>query len=125
MINCCGINNTLSSSCPTLSKPRYQFDLDNSSLNSSPTHIDLSSTFDSACKHKTGFTGHSMFLAIIFVRVLSNLFAYISNLFIWFIVTNSGESKENETMRRKSWAALDDLTKNNMFNLQIVKRQKR
>lgn len=68
MINCCGINNTLSSSCPTLSKPRCQFDLDNSSLNSSPTHIDLSSTFDSTCKHKTGFTGHSMLFSNYFCK---------------------------------------------------------
>lgn len=58
MINLCGINNTLSSSCPSLSKPRCQSDLDTSSLNSSPTHTDLSSTFDSTSKHKTG---HSMF----------------------------------------------------------------
>lgn len=62
MINFCGINNTLSSSCPSLSKPHYQSDVDTSSLNSSPTHTDLSSTFDPTCKHKTGFVGHSMFL---------------------------------------------------------------
>lgn len=54
MINLCGINNTLSSSCPSLSKPHCQSDLDTSSLNSSPTHTDLSSTFDSTSKHKTG-----------------------------------------------------------------------
>lgn len=41
------------------------------------------------------------------------------------MVTNCIESKENEIMRRRSWAALDDLTKNRMHNLQIVKRQKR
>jgi len=28
-------------------------------------------------------------------------------------------------MRRKSWAALDDLTKNHMLNLQMSKQQKR
>lgn len=59
MINFCGINNTLSSSCPSLSKPRCQSDIDNSSLNSSPTHTDLSSTFDSTSKHKTGLVGRS------------------------------------------------------------------
>lgn len=58
MINSCGINNSLSSSCPSLSRPCCQSDLDTSSLNSSPTHTDLSSKFDSTSKHKTG---HSMF----------------------------------------------------------------
>lgn len=65
MINCCGINNSLSSSCPSLSKPR-QSDLDTSSLNSSPTHTDLSSTFDSISKNKTGFVSHSMFYECLF-----------------------------------------------------------
>lgn len=41
------------------------------------------------------------------------------------MVTNCVESKENEIMRRRSWAALDDLTKSHMHNLQIVNRQKR
>lgn len=60
MIHFCGMNNTLSSSCPSLSKPRCQSDLDTSSLNSSPTHTDLSSTFDSTSKHKTGHVKRSM-----------------------------------------------------------------
>lgn len=41
------------------------------------------------------------------------------------MVTNCVESKENDIMRRKSWAALDDLTKSHMFSLQIIKQQKR
>lgn len=65
MIHFCGINNTLSSSCPSLSKPRCQSDLDTSSLNSSPTHTDLSSTFDPTSKHKTGFIGRSKFLKLL------------------------------------------------------------
>jgi len=69
MINLCGINNSLSSSCPALSKPCCQSDLDASSLNSSPTHIDLSSTFDSTSRHKTGFIGHSMFLYYYFKKI--------------------------------------------------------
>jgi len=35
------------------------------------------------------------------------------------------DSKENEIIRRRSWAALDDLTKNHMHSLKIVKRHKR
>lgn len=38
------------------------------------------------------------------------------------MVTNCVESKDNDIMRRKSWAALDDLTK---YSLQIIKQQKR
>jgi len=68
MINFCGINNSLSSSCPALSKPRCQSDLDVSSFNSSPTHTDLSSPFDSTNKHKIGFVEHSMFKIIILKR---------------------------------------------------------
>jgi len=41
------------------------------------------------------------------------------------MVTNCVESKENEIMRRRSWAALDDLTKNHLLSLQILKQQKR
>jgi len=41
------------------------------------------------------------------------------------MVSNCIESKENEIMRRRSWAALDDLTKNHLLSLQIVKQQKR
>ncbi|XP_026811955.1 rho guanine nucleotide exchange factor 18 isoform X3 [Rhopalosiphum maidis] len=106
MIHFCGINNTLSSSCPSLSKPHYQSELDTSSLNSSPTHIDLSSTFDSIRKHKTGYVKRK-------------------NSFNWFsMAKNCIESKENEIVRRRSWAALDDLTKNHMHSLKVVKRQK-
>ncbi|XP_060837758.1 rho guanine nucleotide exchange factor 18 isoform X3 [Rhopalosiphum padi] len=106
MIHFCGINNTLSSSCPSLSKPHYQSELDTSSLNSSPTHTDLSSTFDSIRKHKTGYVKRK-------------------NSFNWFsMAKNRTESKENEIVRRRSWAALDDLTKNHMHSLKIVKRQK-
>lgn len=41
------------------------------------------------------------------------------------MITNYIEPKENETMRRRSWAALEDLTKNYMHSLKIGKRQKR
>lgn len=41
------------------------------------------------------------------------------------MVTNYVESKDNEIIRRRSWAALEDLTKNYMRNLKIGKRQKR
>ncbi|CAH1716615.1 rho guanine nucleotide exchange factor 18 isoform X3 [Aphis gossypii] len=106
MINFCGVNNTLSSSCPSLSKPHCQSELDTSSLNSSPTHTDLSSTFDSIRKHKTGNVKRK-------------------NSFNWFsMAKNCTESKENEIIRRRSWAALDDLTKTYMHSLKIVKRQK-
>ncbi|XP_025413121.1 rho guanine nucleotide exchange factor 18 isoform X2 [Sipha flava] len=106
IINDCGISHSLSSSCPSLSKPRCQYDIDTSSLNSSPTHPDLSSTFDSNSKHRTGFVRHK-------------------NSLNWLnMVTNCVESKENEIMRRRSWAALDDMTKNHMNSLQIVKQQK-
>ncbi|XP_022175854.1 rho guanine nucleotide exchange factor 18 isoform X2 [Myzus persicae] len=106
MINFCGINNTLSSSCPSLSKPLCQSELDTSSLNSSPTHTDLSSTFDSIRRHQTGFVKRK-------------------NSFNWFnMAKHCAESKENEIIRRRSWAALDDLTKNHMHSLKIVKRQK-
>lgn len=51
---------------------------------------------------------------------------FLENSLNWInMVTNCVESKENEIMRRKSWAALDDLTKNYMHSLKIVKRQKR
>jgi len=70
MIHFCGINNTLSSSCPSLSKPHYQSELDTSSLNSSPTHTDLSSTFDSIRKHKTGYVKRSMFLNYDLIKIL-------------------------------------------------------
>lgn len=78
MINFCGINNTLSSSCPSLSKP-HQTDLDNSSLNSSPTHTDLSSTFDSTSKHKTGLVGRSKLLIIFknFYKIFIYLFLFL------------------------------------------------
>ncbi|XP_060864169.1 rho guanine nucleotide exchange factor 18 isoform X4 [Metopolophium dirhodum] len=106
MIQFCGINNSLSSSCPSLSKPLCQSELDSSSLNSSPTHTDLSSTFDSIRRHKTGYVKRK-------------------NSFNWFnMAKHCAESKENEIIRRRSWAALDDLTKNHMHSLKIVKRQK-
>ncbi|XP_029347397.1 rho guanine nucleotide exchange factor 28 isoform X3 [Acyrthosiphon pisum] len=106
MIQFCGINNSLSSSCPSLSKPLCQSELDSSSLNSSPTHTDLSSTFDSIRRHKSGYVKRK-------------------NSFNWFnMAKHCGESKENEIIRRRSWAALDDLTKNHMHSLKIVKRQK-
>lgn len=41
------------------------------------------------------------------------------------MITNCVDSKENEIMRRRSWAALDDLTKNHLLSLEIVKQQKR
>ncbi|XP_025202663.1 rho guanine nucleotide exchange factor 18 isoform X4 [Melanaphis sacchari] len=106
MINFCGINNALSSSCPSLSKPCCQSDLDTSSLNSSPTHIDLSSTFDSLKKHKIGFVRR---------KHCFNLRDIMGK--------HCTESRESEIIRRRSWAALDDLTKN-MHTLKIVKRQK-
>lgn len=70
MIQFCGINNTLSSSCPSLSKPLCQSELDTSSLNSSPTHTDLSSTFDPIRRHKTGYVKRSMFLNYYLINVL-------------------------------------------------------
>ncbi|XP_029347400.1 rho guanine nucleotide exchange factor 28-like [Acyrthosiphon pisum] len=36
---------------------------------------------------------------------------------------HSADSKENEIIRRRSWAAIDDLTKNHMHSLRIEKRQ--
>jgi len=72
MISVCGVNNTLSSSCPSLSKPHCQSELDTSSLNSSPTHTDLSSTFDSIRKHKTENVKRSMFLNYYFIKILKS-----------------------------------------------------
>lgn len=69
MIHFCGINNSLSSSCPSLSKPHCQPELDTSSLNSSPTHTDLSSTFDSIRKHKSEIVRRSKFLNYYFIKL--------------------------------------------------------
>lgn len=41
------------------------------------------------------------------------------------MVTHYGESKDNEIVRRRSWAAIDDSAKKHMLSLKIVKRQKR
>lgn len=86
MINLYGVNNSLSLSCPALSKPRCQSDLDASSLNSSPTHTDLSSTFDSTSKHKTGFIGHSMFLNCYSKNILSFVFIFKETLSTGIII---------------------------------------
>lgn len=69
MINLYGNNNALSSSCPTLSKPHYQSDLDSSSLNSSPTHTDLSSTFDSTNKKRIGHSKFFYFIHFFFFLI--------------------------------------------------------
>ncbi|XP_050541691.1 rho guanine nucleotide exchange factor 18 isoform X2 [Daktulosphaira vitifoliae] len=103
MINFCGFNGVLSSSCPSLSKPKCQPD-DSFNLNSSPTHADLSSVFDTKCKCKLSSNNKRKSID-------------------WYnMVSNCVDTKENEIIRRRSWAALDDLTKNHC--LQILKQDK-